>query len=136
MAFEQTMIEINYTPSTFTTAEAEIQFRTSEFDSQPVLCRIVGNALPTRQNVGNGAKDVKPEEEADFEARKVQTRTLLTNNRKELMGASSRAGIRLDKLPEEQTMKSHSFSVEPMDRNNLGATDTKDVFVPKTVNKE
>jgi hypothetical protein len=41
------MIEINYTPSTFTTAEAEIQFRTSEFDSQPVLCRIVGNALPT-----------------------------------------------------------------------------------------
>jgi len=23
-----------------------------------------------------------------------------------------------------------------MDRNNLGGTDTKDVFVPKTVNKE
>jgi|LauGreDrversion4_2_1035121.scaffolds.fasta_scaffold874365_1 hypothetical protein len=105
MGMQQTMIEINYTPSTFTTAEAEIKFRTTEFDSQPVLCRIVGNALPTRQNVG-GPKDVKPEEEADFQARKLNTRTLLTNKR-EMLQASSRAGagVRLEKIPEQSLSK-------------------------------
>jgi hypothetical protein len=33
MGMQQTMIEISYTPSTFTTAECEIKFRTTEFDS-------------------------------------------------------------------------------------------------------
>lgn len=131
------MVEINYTPSTFTTAEAEIKFRTTEFDSQPILCRIVGNALPTRQNVGNGSKDVKPEEEADFQARKVHTRTLLTNKR-EMLQASSRAGagVRLEKIPEEALSKTQAYSVEPMDRNtlNLGATDTRDANLSKTPN--
>lgn len=69
-----------------------------------MLCRIVGNALPTRQNVGNGAKDVKPEEEEDFEARKMQTRTLLTN-KKDLLLGSSRAGVRLEKLPDDHLAK-------------------------------
>jgi hypothetical protein len=128
------MVEINYTPSTFTTAEVEIKFRTTEFDSQPVLCRIVGNALPTRQNI-NGAKDVKPEEEADFQARKVHTRTLLTNKR-EMLQASSRAGagVRLEKIPEDALSKTQAYSVEPMDRNtlNLGATDTRDANLSKT----
>lgn len=140
MGMQQTMIEINYTPSTFTTAEAEIKFRTTEFDSQPILCRIVGNALPTRQNIGNGPKDVKPEEEADFQARKVHTRTLLTNKR-EMLQASSRAGagVRLDKIPESTLSKTQqAYSVEPMDRNtlNLGATDTRDMNLSKTPNNK
>ncbi len=89
--------------------------------------------------MGNGPKDVKPEEEADFEARKVQTRTLLTNKKDLLMGSSRGAGVRLEKLPEEHLAKTQqSYSVEPMDRNtmNLGATETKEAYVPKTVNKE
>lgn len=51
LGLQETIIEVHYTPSTYTTAECELQFRTSEFDMKPKLCRIVGNALPTRQNV-------------------------------------------------------------------------------------
>lgn len=85
--------------------------------------------------MGNGAKDVKPEEEADFQARKVHTRTLLTNKR-EMLQASSRAGagVRLEKIPEDALSKTQAYSVEPMDRNtlNLGASDTRDANLSKT----
>lgn len=49
---------------------------------------------------------MKPEEEADFQARKLNTRTLLTNKR-EMLQASSRAGagVRLDKIPEQSLSK-------------------------------
>ena len=59
---QETMIAVHYTPSTFTTAECEIKFRTTEFDSQPILCRIVGNALPTKQNVNSTTKNIESEE--------------------------------------------------------------------------
>lgn len=58
-----TNITVNYKPSTYTTAEVELRFRTTEFDSQPRLCRIVGNALPSRQNVVTGANDPPTAEE-------------------------------------------------------------------------
>jgi hypothetical protein len=100
---QDTMIAVHYTPSTFTTAECEIKFRTTEFDSQAVMCRIVGNALPTKQNV-NAAKDIQSEEapaEQQYDVKKTKTRTLLTN-KKDAMRTSSRAGVRLEKIPESQ----------------------------------
>ena len=48
---ETTIIEVYYTPSTFTSAEIEIEFRTSEYDSKPRSCRIVGSALPSKLDV-------------------------------------------------------------------------------------
>ena len=41
-----TQIEFAYLPMSFSTAEAEIQIRTTEFDSQPKVVRIVGSAAP------------------------------------------------------------------------------------------
>ena len=101
LGMQETMIAVHYTPSTFTTAECEIKFRTTEFDSQPILCRIVGNALPTKQNV-NGPKDIQSEEpqvEQQYDVKKTKTRTLLTN-KKDAMRTSSRAGVRLEKIPD------------------------------------
>jgi hypothetical protein len=96
----------------------------------------VGNAIPSKQNVKlGGAKGVQPDEEAEFEIRKTKTRTLLTN-KKEIMRTSSRAGVRLEKIPDEALSKTQnqggqkdkSFSVEPMERNAMGATlDDKDL---------
>jgi len=141
MGMQQTMIEIFYTPSTFTTAECEIKFRTTEFDSQPILCRIVGNAIPSKQNVKmQGGKGVQPDEEAEFEIRKTKTRTLLTN-KKDMMRTSSKAGVRLEKIPDDALSKTQnygvnkdkSFSVEPMERNTIGGgNDDKDLFLSKT----
>jgi len=50
-ALEQTVITATYRPSTFTNAEAEILFKTSEFEHEPVLCKVNGNALPTNIDV-------------------------------------------------------------------------------------
>jgi len=44
----ETNLTFTYNPSTFTTAEAEFEFRTSEFDFTPQIIRIVGSALPQR----------------------------------------------------------------------------------------
>ena len=41
-------ITFSYAPSTFTTAEAEFELRTSEFDFEPQVIRIVGSAIPQR----------------------------------------------------------------------------------------
>jgi hypothetical protein len=41
-----TQITFTYSPGTFTTAEAEFEVRTSEFDFTPQIIRIVGSALP------------------------------------------------------------------------------------------
>jgi hypothetical protein len=46
LGMQSTILEVYYTPSTYTTAEAEISFRTTEFDSSSKICRIVGSALP------------------------------------------------------------------------------------------
>lgn len=39
-----TNINFTYNPRTYSTAECEIQVRTSEFDSQPRTIRIVGSS--------------------------------------------------------------------------------------------
>ena len=86
-----TKVEVIFTPTTFTTAEAEIAFRTTEFDSQPVICRIVGNALPH--------KNAPVPQDTEFSVKKTKARTLLTS--KPERRPSSRAGVKLDKLPEK-----------------------------------
>jgi hypothetical protein len=90
-----------------------------------VLCRIVGNALPTKQNVKGG--DIQQDEQAatttqEYEVKKTKTRTLLTN-KKDAMRTSSRAGVRLDKIPEgavktfgASSSIQKAYSVEPVDR--------------------
>ena len=40
-----TQIFIHYTPNSYTTAEAEISFRTTEFGSEDKLIRIFGSAM-------------------------------------------------------------------------------------------
>jgi hypothetical protein len=123
------MIAVHYTPSTFTTAECELKFRTTEFGSEPVLCRIVGNALPTKQNVQQPDKITSEDQAAqEYDVKKTKTRTLLTN-KKEAMRTSSRAGVRLDKIPDShlsfskaEKSQTKAFSVDPMDRSlELGA---------------
>ena len=41
-----TNIDFAYLPLSFSTAEAEISIRTTEFDTQPKIVRIVGSAAP------------------------------------------------------------------------------------------
>lgn len=41
---QTTLIDFSYRPRTYATADCEIEVRTSEFDSQPQLIRITGNA--------------------------------------------------------------------------------------------
>jgi len=43
---QTTTIDFEYSPKTYSTAEMEISIRTSEFDSQPCIVRIVGSAQP------------------------------------------------------------------------------------------
>lgn len=43
---QTTSIDFTYNPRTNSTAECEIEIKTSEFDSQPKRIRIVGNAAP------------------------------------------------------------------------------------------
>lgn len=43
---QTTNVEFAYLPLSFSTAEAEISIRTSEFDSQPKVIRITGSAAP------------------------------------------------------------------------------------------
>ena len=46
LGMQMTPINFQYTPKTYTTAESVIKVRTSEFDSQDKLIRILGNAAP------------------------------------------------------------------------------------------
>jgi hypothetical protein len=42
-----TELTFTYSPMTFATAEAEMQIRTTEFDSQPFTIRVVGSSSPS-----------------------------------------------------------------------------------------
>ena len=68
---------------------------------QPILCRIVGNALPSKMNVktGENLSEKKDGLVEEYNVKKTKTRTLLTN-KKDAMRTSSRAGVRLEKIPE------------------------------------
>jgi hypothetical protein len=74
-------------PNSFQTAEAEIQIRTTEFDSQPKTLRIVGSAAP----FSGFATDIN-----DF-----QPKTLLTSTK-----SNQRQTQKLKKLPDAQVTTS------------------------------
>lgn len=46
LGLQTTSIDFMYNPRTHATADCEIEIRTTEFDSQPKVIRIVGNAAP------------------------------------------------------------------------------------------
>ena len=46
LGLQTASIDFTYNPRTNSTAECEIEVKTSEFDSQPKRIRIVGNAAP------------------------------------------------------------------------------------------
>lgn len=85
----KTDIEVIYTPTTYTTAEAQIEFRTTEFDSRPVHTTIMASAAPTQTNIRKGmnesefAREViherqdEGEDEYVTEVRKTKGKTLL-----------------------------------------------------------
>ncbi len=58
-------LEFAYAPKTFATAEAHISIRTTEFDSEPKLIRIVGNAAPNKApptSIDQSTKTINPDE--------------------------------------------------------------------------
>ena len=66
-----THIDFCYLPLSYSTAEAEISIRTTEFDSQPKLLRIVGSAAPF-----TGAPiDINKDDNS------IPTKTLLTSSK-------------------------------------------------------
>jgi len=79
-------VSFTYTPTTFTTAEAEFELRTSEFDFEPQVIRIVGSAIPQRldsqqpfyPSVMEGTEGDFPEESASSVIKR-KNRTLLTD---------------------------------------------------------
>jgi len=82
----QNIITFKYFPSTFTTAEAEFQLRTSEFDFEPQVIRIIGSAIPQKvdaQQFYQGDSlyqaDQMEEESEEGSVIRRKNRTLLTD---------------------------------------------------------
>ena len=99
-----TQITFIYVPGTFTTAEAEFEVRTSEFDFSPQVVRIVGSALPQNMNVQTMGAG---EEESTVIKR------LLTDK-------SSRPA-KLEKIP-ESTLKKTMANTEKAQQSGLKST--------------
>jgi len=117
VGLQTTQVEIIYTPSTFTTAEAVIKIRTTEFDSEQHTIRIVGSSQPVKLNVRTGQVELDEQPEApteaeseaeEYEVRKTKTRTLLTN-KKEARPSSKGGQVRLEKIPEKTMMKASAL---------------------------
>ena len=66
---QHTNIDFAFLPLTYSTAEAEISIRTTEFDSQPKLIRIVGSSAPF-----TGVP-------TDINKEQTETKTLLTSGK-------------------------------------------------------
>jgi hypothetical protein len=64
--------------------------------------------------------------------KKTKTRTLLTN-KKEAMRTSSKAGVRLEKIPESSLSKTKAVSVEP---EQLGHTESNSFVAPITLKNQ
>jgi len=83
-ALQTTCINIEYCPRSYTTAECEIQVRTTEFASEPKLIRIVGNAAPGKDQKVTRVNVAEVEQEPEDELHGTQTKTLLMNKRQKL----------------------------------------------------
>ena len=90
LGLQTTAIDFTYNPRTNSTAECEIEVRTTEFDSQPKRIRIVGNAAPGAglpkqtdlnsaygSRTGNRALNVIYEEDQTSNFSRPQPKTLL-----------------------------------------------------------
>lgn len=108
---QRTEIQFAYTPSTFTTADAEFEIRTSEFDFKPQIVRVLGSAVPQRLDVnqfyreGSEAMEDRPDELdataiSSDRVIKRKGRTLLTDKsaRPKRQGQNN---IQLEKLPQQ-----------------------------------
>ena len=130
LGLQTTSIDFVYTPKSFSTAEAEIQIRTTEFDSQPKTIRITGSAAPgagmtvaMRSKVSgfsgskyeHGTLNVIQEEDVDYkpnQSRMSQGKTLLQARETRQGGGP----IRLEKIPGRDTTASlmtKSYSKSP-----------------------
>ena len=56
LGLQTTSIDFEYVPKSYSTAEAEIEVRTTEFDSQPKTIRVTGSATPKQ---GEGLTEKK-----------------------------------------------------------------------------
>lgn len=101
---ETTLIDVTYSPQSFTTAEAVIRIKTTEFDSEYRYVRIVGNALPAPRNQAveqeEEQENMKKANDAEV-TKKGKNRILLTS--KKDMRPPSKSGARLDKIPGRDT---------------------------------
>lgn len=86
---QMTPINFQYSPKTLTTAECIIKVRTSEFDSQDKVIRIVGNATP----VTGLTKMIQIEQPVIEE--EPRPKTLLHSRQKT-------AGVKLEKLGQSE----------------------------------
>ena len=100
-----TELEFSYTPKTFATAEAQVSIRTTEFDAEPKLIRIVGNAAPAKSATSiDHSKTVLAEEQTRSFA--VDSKTLLTSHKN--------PQTRLKKLTNTAQKQDASVAEEPV----------------------
>ena len=110
LGLQTTSIDFTYNPRTHSTAECEIEIKTTEFDSQPKTIRIVGNAAPTTgvprnaldiasyangSNFKQGGLNIIHEEDQASNWRNPEPKTLL-NVRTRSRGAANRS-VRMGK---------------------------------------
>ena len=112
----KTDVYITYAPTNFTTAQAEIQFRTTEFESEPIFCRITGSAIPTVFKMNetgensiyrNRTRD--DEEETTMSVRKNKHKTTFSSKPPVEIRPQSKGAVRLDKI--EEKVSEASFEI-------------------------
>ena len=121
-----TPIDFLYNPQTFTTAEAEFEIRTSEFDFEPQILRVVGSAKPQKIDVqqfyGDSFENLQQTSEANAtQIIKKKNRTLLTDKSTRRTGQQSGVGRpaemvqghQLEKIPEKAFKKTLKKEAEP-----------------------
>lgn len=114
----KTPLTFTYKPTSFTTAEAEYEIRTSEFDFEPQVIRIIGNAVPQKVDIRadmfyNGQQEGAEETELggyeeNSQVIRRKNRTLLTDKstRSARNGDAQLApGQTLAKIPESSFKK-------------------------------
>ena len=123
-----TEIQFTYTPSTYTTADAEFEIRTSEFDFKPQIVRVLGSAVPQRLDVSKfynqneAVEEVPDEMDASVQGSdrviKRKGRTLLTDKstRPKRQGQNN---VQLEKLPQPSLKAQKELSVTNEEENLL-----------------
>ena len=125
---KNTTLTFSYTPTTFTTADAEYEIRTSEFDFKPQIIRLLGSATPQRidirqklydQTVNESMEDGLEASEAEGTDRVIKRkgRTLLTD--KSTRPTRQGEGQQLDKIPEKSFKKTTKTQEADQDETDI-----------------